>query len=133
MRNTCERISVCLHFVLGYLNHEPAVVKLSHTPANTTQCTDIAVLDNDAVAVSRQSFILLLDSAEEAGFYIDRRFSHLVAFVEIIDDGVPFRTVYIHTGNVVVYPMQRPAMLALSFSVSQDLSACHSARYVMEF
>ena len=60
---------------------------LSFDPENSTQCALIEILDDDAVAISKISFVLALDSDEDEGLFIDRRLSHSVAYVEILDDG----------------------------------------------
>ena len=74
-------------FSSGFMNYIPAVVELSFTTDSTTQCADISIVDDEVVAVSRRGFILTLDSEEDSGLYIDRRHSHSVTYVEILDNG----------------------------------------------
>lgn len=69
------------------MNYEPLDKTLNFNSSNSTQCTSIVIVDNELVATSRTGFILVIDSKEDRGLYIDRRYSTNSASVEIMDDG----------------------------------------------
>ena len=82
-------------------------VQLSFNSGSLTQCVDIEIIDDTAVANSKRGFFLILSPTEDMDLYIDSRRSILSTYALILDDGicycVPFTILLLYACLVLIF------------------------------